>query len=364
MGHVILPSGATSSIDSINNSVSLSQLIEDMLDEDLTVNYRVNVINAIVSIGKFGSYALSGLREVYEKCKNVSGVESSLFSSADNAIKTIERMQHPERAVKEHTQTSTSTSNTSNVPGHNHHAPTTVVSEKIKANQVTFVELDSDNLCDGTKFYRSCNFCNKITTVTPYYWKLNESLVGEGKFYCCFCARNNFYTKTANNTMVLSLRGLIGYYYYSYYVIPKSSSMYNHELKEMIETHYTLGIQNPLFKYDQDTFCWFIDFSKIEKKKILVDSINATIGGMIAAFNVYENLPGVSVYKYYNKFKDAVNLFHETRERMNGNFVFAPTLIKCDLPLNSSHKPISEKFLTDFNASNLIDGNNCASRKR
>jgi hypothetical protein len=106
---------------------------------------------------------------------------------------------------------------------------------------------------------------------------------------------------------MLSLRSLIGYYYIQYY---QSKKMYLSELEDYIATHQRIGLLNPVFDYDPETFVWFIDFSRIgsSKRKIKVEEVLKTVVNMLACFNLPQNVPGVRISKFFLKVKETTKV--------------------------------------------------------
>ncbi len=131
------------------------------------------------------------------------------------------------------------------------------------------------------------------------------------------------------------------------------------ELTECLELHVKTGLQNPLFRYDADTFCWFVDFSRVGdgKRQVPVESVLKTITHQLACFNMYDNVREASPLKLYQKYQQAVMEFHQHRARANGDKVFVPTLLGCDIPENCSagKGSLPLDILEGFCSLNLVD---------
>lgn len=340
MGHVILPTGATLWVEELSGSVNLSHLINDMQCDDYTASYRMSIIAALGKLGKSAESALVPLKNFRLGTK-----ESVLQEAAEQAIKKISegkevKKQHWNEHYNKHTDGMTGMS----------------VVKKPEVNKVTIEEIQDGPLYEGTKHYRKCKFCEKITLSIDHHKRFSDLLCGDD-FYCGFCIRNDYYHKFNKNVMVLTYRGVIGYYYYAYFVTPKTSSMYLNDLSEYINFHEKAGMQNPLFRYDRETYCWFIDFSKVGSRKVPVESVLATIVEQLACFNIYENVREASPAKLYQKYKDAVMEFYNSRERINGDKVFSPTLWGCGIPTvcPAGVRPIPVDVLQNFSPASLID---------
>src|SRR5690606_3477806 len=129
------------------------------------------------------------------------------------------------------------------------------------------------------------------------------------------------------------------------------------------------GLQNPIFRYDPETFCWFIDFSKVgrTKRKMPVETVLHTIIEQLACFNLYENVKECSPRKLYEKYQQAVMDFYQHRARHNGDRVFAPTLWGCDIPTRcpAGARAIPVDILQNFQPAHLVDNyhNRAAARR-
>jgi hypothetical protein len=143
--------------------------------------------------------------------------------------------------------------------------------------------------------------------------------------------------------------------------------MYIIDIRDMTENHIAIGLQNPIFKYDHETYAWFIDFSRIgdEEGKIGMESVLKTLIAMCACFNIYDNVRGINGYKFYKKIEDGVMTFHNLRERKWGFKVYAPTLWQCGI-VGGAAKPIPVEILHGFQPSHLQDShtNNKNSTRR
>jgi hypothetical protein len=107
--------------------------------------------------------------------------------------------------------------------------------------------------------------------------------------------------------------------------------MYYSEIKEYIDSHVQVGLVNPLFLYDPDTFVWFIDFTRVGRGsgKISIEEIQRTVANLLVCFNLPTHLANVKMYEIANRFREAINLFYQQRTRPEGKRLLVPTLSGC-----------------------------------
>jgi len=184
-------------------------------------------------------------------------------------------------------------------------------------------------------------------------------MADQKRLFCNFCLRNEFYKlKYLKNTLVMSFRGIIGYYYYCFY--SKTHTWIN-ELWAFINLHEKIGLENPLFSYDTETFCWFVDFSKVGNKKgqMPLDYVLETTVAILASLNMYENVKGCSPSTIYGKYRDAIVDFHHHRRRPEGQKILVPTLIGCSIPTTNLNNPtdraIPVNMLKNFTINSMVE---------
>lgn len=191
--------------------------------------------------------------------------------------------------------------------------------------------VDNNDLAEN--FAYCCYFCDKRVKTDSTHNKICETLVRSKNFYCPFCVRNKFYTKRRWDVLQLTFRGIFGYLYWKSYRT-KSKTLYLSEIKDMIDAHAKVGLYNPAFYYDPETYIWFIDFSIIgtNRRQIDIEDINKTIVNILACFNLSEstNLTcTIQSHKLFEKYKDAIELFYSSRKRPEGKTLLVPTLSGC-----------------------------------
>jgi len=184
-----------------------------------------------------------------------------------------------------------------------------------------------------------CDFCKKEASVNGRTGALLQRLTGDNQFFCSFCVRNDFHTKKRKDVLILTLRALIGYLYYFCY-FGKTPRLFLSEVGDMVTIHVAIGRQNPLFVYDPDTFCWFVDFSKVgtTKKKVPVAEVIRTVNEMISAFNPYNHIKEFKSHKYSERFAEAIMDFYQRRYRPQAKAVCAPTLLHCASDMREQQK--------------------------
>jgi hypothetical protein len=208
---------------------------------------------------------------------------------------------------------------------------------------VTIEEINTHGEIEGESEipYRRCNFCSKETTLRPAAAALASQLSGANNFYCTFCLRHKFNTKNGRNTLMLSFRGLIGYYYYAFYTLPKVPIIYLNQLNDFINLHVEIGKQNPLFFYDEESYLWFIDFSRIGKIKgqLPIEEVLKTISEIIMSFGLFDYIKDVKPHLFYKKYEEAVQIFYHQRKRPDNARILSPTLVKTGAAETAPEKP-------------------------
>lgn len=201
-------------------------------------------------------------------------------------------------------------------------------------------------------YFRKCYFCGKECDVSINQSYLVDRLSGSRNFHCSFCLRHDFHTKKNKNTLILSFRGIIGHYYLNNYLLNHSNKIWLSEIEDFIDCHSSVGLLNPVFTYDPETFLWFVDFSKVgtEKRKVPLEEVLKTIVNILATFNLGNFFPQIDMPVFYSKYKDAIVSFHKKRYRPESKKILIPTF--------SSYKFDEEKVIKNFVLSDLIEKNN------
>jgi len=198
-----------------------------------------------------------------------------------------------------------------------------VTVRQVKLSQLSMAP--SGELAENVR--RICDFCGKDFIGQ----KVTDRLAGHDGYYCSFCLRHRLHTKNASNVLGLSFRGVIGYYFSEYYQQVPKPRMWLAEIRDFIDCHIEVGMTNPLWSYDPETLLWVLDFSRVgvSKRKIRVEEMLKTVINVLACFNLPQEVPGVRLYRFYSKFKDAIMQFHTKRYRPNDRRLLIPTLSGC-----------------------------------
>lgn len=391
MGVIRTAAGTEIQCDEVDGTVTLEDVYKEIKTSGYTDGHRIRMMAAA---GKLGRQAWGVLPTLHEISK---GMNSKLAEAAERAIAAID----PGRPKLQKTEVSgTSFRDTPNGiepfgterPQTYAHAPTggtsvvkqnpgvgkvdnrfpvtnsygNTVYKTPEIKKVTFTDLDGD-LEDHARLYGTCLFCDKYTIFPKQTMEAAARIAGPDKdgnrrLFCNFCLRNEFYKKRhQQNTLVMSYRGIIGYYYYCFHAFAKQGQgqMWLTDLQGMIELHVKIGVQNPLFRYDPETLCWFVDFSKIgtHKRQMPLSYVLDTASACLSAFSMYEHCPGVSPAGVFNKFKEAMVDFQHHRRRPPGKRILVPTLSGCGIPTDygTSNKAIPDTWLRNFVPGHMLE---------
>lgn len=198
----------------------------------------------------------------------------------------------------------------------------------MKTNSVTLKKIQNGTQNDISDiFYKFCCFCEKTIEIQPINNKTCKNLSGKNKTFCPSCLRANRNYRSSKNILCFSFRGIIAYYYYCFYN-QKPQKIYFHELKDMIQEHQYIGLQNPVLDYDQEIFMWYADFNKIgnNPKKGCFFELKKTIKSIINSFKTTEMIKEHADIFLFKKFEKSFDLFYEQRKRPNNRKFLIPTL--------------------------------------
>jgi hypothetical protein len=126
--------------------------------------------------------------------------------------------------------------------------------------------------------------------------------------------------------LILSYRGIIGYYYRMLY-LAKPHKLWFNQLENLIEKHQKIGLQNPVFSYDPSTFLWFIDFNKVgsDKRKAPFDDVQKNVKLMFDVFEIATHVQSNVYEVMYDRFDRALVSFYEKRKRPKDRRMLIPT---------------------------------------
>jgi len=224
---------------------------------------------------------------------------------------------------------------------------------RLSIADIEFEEEDSD-INQSANIYRQCFFCKKETLVQDRTGELINLIVGPDRFFCTFCLRHDFHTKRSRSVLVMTYRGIIGYLYQRCYMA-KAPSLWVSQIEDMIQDHVAIGLLNPAFCYDPDSFCWFVDFAKVGegKKRLPIEQVIKTSNEIVSAFNLYQHVEDVKTSKITEKYTEAIQDFYKQRYRPADKFILAPTLINCAPEVNQQNKKMNVAEHRDFMPLNL-----------
>jgi hypothetical protein len=183
----------------------------------------------------------------------------------------------------------------------------------------------------------ACSFCGKNETMPAVFRGLCEKMSRRNDLFCRFCLRHDLTDRGNRHTLILTFRSVFAHYYNHSYK-SKVRTMYHSELLDMVKMHEQVGLTNPAFKYDPETFLWFVDFRKVGAtgRRIPVVEVHKTIINILACFNLY-HIPGFNIRLFRDKYREAVDTFYTHRSRPDGRKILNPTFLTCGVIESKEH---------------------------
>lgn len=221
--------------------------------------------------------------------------------------------------------------------------------KEINKLEIELIKEDSDKEFSSSAYY-VCNFCEKNFKLNKNKHQLFEKL-SRGKIHCPFCLQNNFNQKSNKNILILSFRAIINYYYKQLYL--ENKKMYFTEIVDYIEAHKKVGLSNPIFRYDDESMLFFVDFSKVGKgpHKMPLKEVHKTVINILVCFNINQwFFQSTKTEKLFEKFRDAVEKFHINRYRPENIKILCPTLAG----INATSETISHESFKEFSKKKLF----------
>jgi len=211
--------------------------------------------------------------------------------------------------------------------------------KKVYSGKISFVP--AKNSLPGelsNKVLEKCVFCHKSIILNANNSFTIKKLSGPERTFCPFCLRNGFYTKKNKHILILSFRSIIASLYYHNYLI-SNRKLWLSQIHEYIDIHEKVGLKNPLFSYDPESYLWFVDFTRVGqgKKNLPLIEVHRTIIDILTCFNMEHFFGPCSQEDTFSKYRDAINLFYEKRFRPRKRRMLIPTF-----PTNLKLSP--EKF--------------------
>jgi hypothetical protein len=171
-----------------------------------------------------------------------------------------------------------------------------------------------------------CSFCLKNCRLDSESFKNLHMLSGLGDFFCEFCVRNGFNTKSNKDVIILSFKNIFNYYYTQKHIVEEKIWM--SEIEDLVDGHKKVGLNNPIFHYDEKSMLWFINFLRVgdSKRKISLEKVYKTVILMIDSLKIEELEPDIRVDVLKQKYLDAINLFHAKRYRPSNKKILSPKI--------------------------------------
>lgn len=194
-------------------------------------------------------------------------------------------------------------------------------------NQVNITKIKIQNIKElSDNIYRICNFCDKSVRLNLNNLDSCQKLSGT-QFYCPFCLRHNHQQRLSRHVLPISFRGIIGYYYYQFY-LSDPPKLYYSQIKSFIENHKRVGLQSPVFYYDDSNFMWYLNFNHIgnHQNKAPYSEVKRNISSILSCFKIDTIMPQFVHDAMYKKFDKAIELFYQQRKRPKNKKTLIPTL--------------------------------------
>jgi hypothetical protein len=196
---------------------------------------------------------------------------------------------------------------------------------KIKEVNITKIKtINSEELSDNV--FRICNFCDKPIKLNLNNLNTCQNLCGKDCF-CPFCIRFNHHHRHSRHILPFSYRGIIGYYYYKLY-LSNPPEIYYSQIVDIIKKHKSIGLQSPIFYYDEDNFMWYLNFNLIgnQKNKAPYSEVKRVVGQMLNCFKLNTVISPFAQDHMQKKFDKAIELFYQQRKRPKNKKTLIPTL--------------------------------------
>lgn len=189
--------------------------------------------------------------------------------------------------------------------------------KKVSSGKITF-QITNNTLPGelSSEVIEKCHFCSKKITINALNSNLIKKLSGPERTFCPFCLNHDFHTKKTKHVLVLSFRSIIASFYYHNYLC-HSRKLWLSQIQEYIDIHQKVGLSNPVFSYDPETYLWFIDFSKVGqgRKSLPITDVYKTLINILFCFNL-DYFFGINAQQeVLKKYEEAIELFYQKRYR-------------------------------------------------
>jgi hypothetical protein len=102
--------------------------------------------------------------------------------------------------------------------------------------------------------------------------------------------------------------------------------MWVSEIKDLVQNHKEIGLKNPVFCYDEESMCWFINFAKVgeTKRRINIEEVYKTVISVIDCLALDKILSKIEEDLIRQKYLDAIDLFNKKRYRPKNKRILSP----------------------------------------
>lgn len=169
-----------------------------------------------------------------------------------------------------------------------------------------------------------CYFCQKKCTLSSLSFKNLHKISGYKEFFCGFCVRNGFNTRSNKDVLILTFQNVFSYYYSYKHLIEKK--VWVSEIKDIVEHHKNVGLVNPAFHYDEENMNWFINFCRVgnTKRKLILEDVYKTTFNIIDSLKLRVHIPEIDQAQFRQKYIDAIELFSRKRYRPKNKKIISP----------------------------------------
>jgi len=171
-----------------------------------------------------------------------------------------------------------------------------------------------------------CTFCQKHCRLSSQLYTNLYQLSRGGRFFCSFCVRSGLNTRRSNDTLALTFKNVFNQFYYQNHVNLKK--MWISQIRDLVEVHKEIGLENPIFSYDDESMNWFIDFSRVgsSKGKLPFREVEKTVVSIVDSLEIGTLIPNISVELFKQKYLNAIELFNIKRYRPKGKVILSPSV--------------------------------------
>ena len=173
----------------------------------------------------------------------------------------------------------------------------------------------------SNKIVSRCYFCQKVCEINTCSFDNLHKLSGYKEFFCDFCTRNGFNNKSNRNVIILTFKNVFNY-------LRSKNFLWESQIKDIVEKHKIIGMENPLFYYDDASLLWYINFAKVgeSKRTLSIERVYKTTNLILESLNIKNLAPEIELKSLSQKYFDAINLFHIKRYRPKNKKILSPKI--------------------------------------